>query len=98
MGSRFVQPFSGDGDQERRLIERLDGMNYSGVQDHHLALLTFQRTLIHIDGNASTQHLDRYITICLMFFEDGSSLHERQDNAEVTLLDQRLRRSIRGLP
>src|SRR5690349_16166078 len=98
MRTQFVPAFSGDGDQERRLIQSLDGMNYAGVQDRHLALLKFQRTLIDIDANASTQHMDGCITICLMFFEYGSSLHERQDNPEVTLLDQRLRRSIRRLP
>src|SRR5439155_17362962 len=98
MGTPFVQAFSGDGYQKHRLTQSLDGMNDAGVEYHHLVLLKFQRTLIHIDANASTQHMDRYTTICLMFFEDGSSLHERQDNAEVTLLDQCLRRSIRGLP
>src|SRR6266571_892370 len=59
-GNPVGSGFSGDGDQERRLIQSLDGMNYTGVQDHHLALLKFQSTLIHIDANASTQHMDRY--------------------------------------
>jgi hypothetical protein len=42
MNTQFVQAFSGDEDQERRLIQSLDGMNYAGVQDHHMALLKIQ--------------------------------------------------------